>query len=439
MVRGGGSFFAVGTRLWRAACVGAEPDFEGSSMAETFMTASRRFTFAAAVRLARRRLSDEENRRLYGPAARARLASGGNYQATLVFGGPVDPATGMMVNLAEVKRRMLALLARRWDHRFLNLECPPFDELPPTLENAAARLLEEAGPLFADLTSHPVACHLQESRHAGAIAYAEGGVEREVGMELCAARRTCSPHLSEGENRALFGAATALHGHTYLLRVVLAGPLDGATGVIAPHGEVEAALAAAREELDHTYLNELEALRGGPITSEILARLLFRRLAASLPVARVRLWELPGFSVEYAGGEEAGLVVEACFRAAHRLHATALSDEENVALYGKCNNPSGHGHLYGVEAAQWGRLDERTGACGDLAATTAALERALEPWRWVHLDAETADFRGRPSSGENIVATLWPRLAAALPGRLERLRLRETENNRFTVRRRAAP
>src|SRR2546430_11589415 len=49
------------------------------------------------------------------------------------------------------------------------------------------------------------------------------------------------------------------------------------------------------------------------------------------------------------------------FSAAHRLHVPSFSDEKNAALFGKCDNPRGHGHLYLAEATLGGNYDERSG------------------------------------------------------------------------------
>ena len=54
------------------------------------------------------------------------------------------------------------------------------------------------------------------------------------------------------------------------------------------------------------------------------------------------------------------------FSASHRLHNGALSSEENAALYGKCNNPYGHGHNYAVEVTVVGPVDPQTGMVIDL-------------------------------------------------------------------------
>lgn len=403
------------------------------------LTVSRRFVFAASLRRRPAGRSLEDCLRLYGETANAAHSTGGNFVATLMFTGAVDEPTGMLVNLTVVKERILDLLARLWDHRFLNADSPPFDREVPTPENMASRLLAQCQPLFADQAARPAVCHLVETPASGAVAYADGRVERWVTVEFCAARRTVSPLLSREENERRFGAATRLHGHSYQLRVVLAGAVDPATGVIVPDSDVQAGLTALREELDHRYLNEdVPALAGQPITTEWLARYAYRRLAATLPVARTRLWELPWLSAEYLGGEQAALVVENAVRAAHRLHAPALDEAANRALYGKCNNPAGHGHRYVVEAACGGALDAASGTAADLGEVRRALEQVLAPWQMRHLDEETPDFGDRPSTSENLVSTLWPRLDGALAGGLSRLRLWETENNRFSLRRVAA-
>jgi 6-pyruvoyltetrahydropterin/6-carboxytetrahydropterin synthase len=123
------------------------------------------------------------------------------------------------------------------------------------------------------------------------------------------------------------------------------------------------------------------------------------------------------------------------FHAAHRLHAAALSDAENAALYGKCNNPRGHGHRYLTETTIGGEYNRGTGTLYDFVAFKKAIEESLEPWRDRHLDLETADFRDVPSTGENIVRTLWPKIDNRLKHQLVRLRLWETANNRFSLRR----
>ncbi len=402
------------------------------------LTANRRFAFAASRRLARDGWSVATNEEVYGAGAERRWGTGENYQAFFVFSGSLDPGTGMLVNLASVKDAILPHLEARYDHRYLNRDTPPFDRLPPTPEHVARQLLVEAATACSALPVPLVACHLAESPTTGATAYADGRVEREYWLEFSAARRTCSPHLSDAENRDLFGiaASPAGHGHGYRLRVVLAGEPDPATGVIAPHGAVAAALGELHSLLDHRHLNlEVPELQGQPMTTECLARFIFARLHRQLPVSRVRLFEMPHFFAEF-DGTSFGLGLERSFSAAHRLHNPSWDEATNLRVYGKCSNPNGHGHRYTVQATVGGALDERLGIVYPLDAFDAALGETLAAWHGRHLDEEVAAFRGRPSTGEHIVSLLWPMLDERLAGRLLRLRVQETENNRFALRRR---
>jgi 6-pyruvoyltetrahydropterin/6-carboxytetrahydropterin synthase len=148
----------------------------------------------------------------------------------------------------------------------------------------------------------------------------------------------------------------------------------------------------------------------------------------------LRLHERDDFFAEYWREGSFFLGMRRPFSAAHRLHAAALSAAENLALYGKCNNPSGHGHLYLTETTISGDYDERSGTLYSFSRFEEGMEAALRPWQDKHLDREAAEFRDTPSTGENIVRALWPKMNAQLEDRVVRLRLWETPNNRFTLR-----
>ncbi|MEW6052112.1 MAG: 6-carboxytetrahydropterin synthase [Candidatus Zixiibacteriota bacterium] len=403
-----------------------------------YLTLSKRFEISTSVSLARGDRTDAENRHWYGPASASRLGHGYNYVLYVVFHGEVDPATGMMINVSTVKERVNKLLGARYDHKYLNVDTAPFDRIAPTPENIARQLSDEIRPLFLGERACPVAVHVAATPDDAATVYGDGRVERHLFVEFSAARRTNSPHLSDAENDALFGraASKAGHGHNYRLRVTLSGSVDDDWGAIAPFERTDSAMRSLRELLDHRNLNdEVRALHGKPITTESLARFVLEQVKQTLPVSRVRLWELPHFSVEYVSGARFMMTLEKSFHAAHRLHSKALDETQNHELYGKCNNPAGHGHQYRVEASLVGPYDERTGTMCNLLEFDNGFEQALAPWRYKHLDQEVADFAERPSTGENIVDALWPRVDVAMPGNLQRLRLWETPNNRFTLRR----
>lgn len=402
-----------------------------------YLTVSKRFEFSASVRPYRADWSDNENRLYFGPGSSATHGYGNNYTAYFVFHGPVDDRTGMLVDLAVIKPRLLDLLARRYDHKFINADTQPFDRIPPTPENLAMHLLQEASSLFNDLTARPVVCHLEVTPETGATAYAGGRIEREFWIDFSAARRTFSPHLTDAENAKLFGVASSPmgHGHNYRLRVTLTGKVTPDAGQIISYEKSNVALEALRLMLDHRNLNvEVPQLVGSPVTTECLTQFAWQQVSNDIPVSRVRLYETQQFFAEYDANGQFLLGYELPLHAAHRLHSHSLTEIENRAVYGKCNNPAGHGHRYRVEATVGGSLDERSGTLFNLTELHDGLSKALEPWQYKHLDLETSDFVDRPSTGENICHVLWPRLSSILQSRLVRLRLSETPNNRFTLR-----
>jgi 6-pyruvoyltetrahydropterin/6-carboxytetrahydropterin synthase len=239
-----------------------------------------------------------------------------------------------------------------------------------------------------------------------------------------------SPQLSDAENEKLFGAAASPfgHGHNYRARITLQGKE-------VAQEKVSRSLTALRDEIDHKNLNrEVPGLSNQPVTTETLARYLYQRTAETLPVHRVRLHERSDFFAEYWSGDRFFLGLQNAFGAAHRLKSKQLSEEENVRLYGKCNNARGHGHLYLTEATVAGEFDERSGTLMSFDDLRTATASALAPWQNKHLDLEMEEFQRRPSTGENIVESLWPKFDSRLGGRLVRLRLWETANNRFTLR-----
>jgi 6-pyruvoyltetrahydropterin/6-carboxytetrahydropterin synthase len=118
--------------------------------------------------------------------------------------------------------------------------------------------------------------------------------------------------------------------------------------------------------------------------------------------------------------------------ASHRLHSEALSAEENRAAYGKCNNPHGHGHNYGLEVLVGGPVDPQIGMVVDLAALDEAVRaRVIDRFDHMNLNLEPY-FKNRIPTTENLCRAVYDLLKGALPaGQLESVRVEETENNFF--------
>ena len=402
------------------------------------LTVSKRLEFSASRRLRIGHWSDAENLRAFGPETNARYGSGRNYVAYFVFTGPVDPTTGMLINISEIKERAGKIVRARFDHKFLNEDNSSFRDVPPTAENIARQLYVDVAPLFSDVEAKLCACHLSESPERSATYYASGVNEANYWVEFSAARRTMSPRLSADENARLFGSATSTHGHNYRARLTFRSERfdpEKLSGLVH-YDAIDACLRVLCAELDHRYLNEeVIGLKDRPITTESMARYIYERVKTTLPLHRIRLHERDDFFAEAWESNVVFLGLQVGFHAAHRLHAATLSDAENSKLYGKCNNPRGHGHAYLTEATVGGDYDVRSGTLYDFVALKNAMAESLEPWRDRYLDLETEDFRDAPSTGENIVRALWARIDNRLNQQLIRLRLWETANNRFTLRR----
>jgi 6-pyruvoyltetrahydropterin/6-carboxytetrahydropterin synthase len=402
------------------------------------LTVSKRLEFSASRRLRVDRWSDNENLAAFGPETKARHGSGRNYVAYFVFTGPVDPATGMLINISEIKERAGKIVRHRFDHKFLNEDNPSFRRVPPSAENIARQLYVDVAPLFSGDIAKLVACHLTESPERSATFYSDGAIEANYWFEFSAARKTMSPRLSAEENARLFGPATSIHGHNYRARLTYRSPKMFRVQdlPLVRYDAIDACSHALHDELDHRYLNEdLAGLANRPITTESLAEYIYQRASSMTPLDRVRLHERADFFAEAWKNRAVFLGMQMAFHAAHRLCAATLSEVENAKLYGKCNNPLGHGHGYLTETTIGGEYHARTGTLCDFVPFRKAIQESLEPWQDRHLDLETEDFRNAPSTGENIVRTLWPKIDSRLNQQLVRLRLWETPNNRFTLRR----
>ena len=122
------------------------------------------------------------------------------------------------------------------------------------------------------------------------------------------------------------------------------------------------------------------------------------------------------------------------FSASHRLHVSALGEERNRELFGKCNNPFGHGHNYFVQLTLAGPVDAATGMVVNLADLDGFAAKELLQFDLSNLN-ELPGFRTRVPSTENLCFVLWENFARFAgehpPVKLVRLRVEETVNNAF--------
>jgi 6-pyruvoyltetrahydropterin/6-carboxytetrahydropterin synthase len=118
--------------------------------------------------------------------------------------------------------------------------------------------------------------------------------------------------------------------------------------------------------------------------------------------------------------------------ASHRLHTEAFSEEENRAVYGKCNNPYGHGHNYIIEVTVSGQVDAATGMVCNLADLDRCVQIEVVD-RFDHTNLNMAEcFWNQVPTTENLCRTVYTMLSERFTGaHLERVRIEETSNNFF--------
>ncbi|HJS67274.1 MAG TPA: 6-carboxytetrahydropterin synthase [Nitrospiraceae bacterium] len=120
------------------------------------------------------------------------------------------------------------------------------------------------------------------------------------------------------------------------------------------------------------------------------------------------------------------------FCAAHRLHTDYLSPEDNRTVFGKCNNPNGHGHNYVVLVTVKSTVPTTTDAGVDLDLLDRTVREQVIA-RFDHHDLnQDPEFADCTTTGENLVLLIWDLLVKCLPaGQLEKIGLIETRDNYF--------
>lgn len=292
---------------------------------------TRKTRFSAAHRYYLEDLSEEENRRLFGLCALPH-GHGHDYVAEVTVSGHVDPATGMVVNISELKPILQAEITDPLDGAYLTPAHPLLQGKIPSTEVLSRLLWDRLGAAIrkAELPAELERVRLAESprlwsdcervrraesgkrdlaarpcRDAGvgapAAAPTEEVSEQETPAvmvtltrtyEFAAAHRLHSACLTEAENRDLFGKCNNLHGHghNYLLEVTVGGEPDARTGLLVDLGELDRVVnEQVVERYDHRHLNfDIEEFRELNPTSENLVKVIWSRLFPALPAGTLR-------------------------------------------------------------------------------------------------------------------------------------------------------
>ena len=243
---------------------------------------TKRIEFAAAHRYIKPEWDEAKNRAVFGPCYNP-PAHGHNYMLEVTVAGEVDPHTGMVINLFDLKRVLLAVI-EEFDHKNLNLDIPHFKDRIPTSENLA-RVLWTKLQIQKDIgTLHAIRLYEDEDLYADVTA--AGGLD-VAGIT----RRFCFTAVHEGNK-----------GHTWDCFVTILGSIDPITGMVTDIGELN---RLTQERVGTVFEGQdlRQVLGAREVTGELLAKAVWDRLVNFIQGGRldkVRLVQTRDLIFEYS-------------------------------------------------------------------------------------------------------------------------------------------
>jgi 6-pyruvoyltetrahydropterin/6-carboxytetrahydropterin synthase len=250
-------------------------------MASVLLT--KRIEFAAAHRYFKPEWDEAKNRAVFGPCYNP-PAHGHNYLLEVTVSGEVDPKTGMVINLFDLKRVLLGMI-EEFDHKNFNLDMPYFKDRIPTSENIARLLWTKLAPHKDIGTLHTVRLCEDEDLHAEVTA--AGGLDA-----ASVTRRYSFNAVQDGKE-----------GRDWDCLVTVHGPIDPVTGMVT---DIAALDRLVNERVVQVFDGQdlSRVLEKPGATGHHLAENIWQRLVSQIAPGRltnVRLVQSRDVSVDYAG------------------------------------------------------------------------------------------------------------------------------------------
>jgi len=244
---------------------------------------TKRIEFAAAHRYIKAEWDEAKNRAVFGPCYNP-PAHGHNYMVEVTVLGEVDPKTGMVVNLFDLKRTLLNVL-EEFDHKNLNLDMPYFEGRIPTSENLARVLWTKLDTQKAIGTLHAIRLYEDEDLYAEVTAAAGRNVASVT-------RRYSFTAVQDGRQGSEWDCFVTVHG-----------TIDPVTGMVTDIGAldrlVQDKVVKAFERQDLRYVLDAEHVTGGQLAEQIWKSLVSGISSGQL--ANVHLVQSRDLSFDYAG------------------------------------------------------------------------------------------------------------------------------------------
>lgn len=244
---------------------------------------NKRIEFCASHRYHKPEWDAEKNRATFG-ACNNDPGHGHNYMLEVTVAGEIEPRTGMVVNLFDLKRVLLQVL-EEFDHKHLNLDLPYFNHQIPTSENLARVLWDKLQAQQNIGTLQRLSLYEDEDLCADLTA--------EAGLDVASVTRRYSyTAVHEGQR-----------GHTWDLFVSVHGTIHPETGMVT---DIVALDRLVKERVLVPFEgSDLRVVLGTPcVTGEYLAKAVWDRIELAVPAGRLQLVKLVqtrDLSYEYAG------------------------------------------------------------------------------------------------------------------------------------------
>lgn len=255
---------------------------------------------------------------------------------------------------------------------------------------------------------------------------------------------------TEAQNREVFGSwgSPYNHGHNYVLDVEVTGSVDPANGMVVNIKVIDDIIRKEVVSLfDNKSINDevsgFDAV--APCVENLLAFIAGKLSGGVLPpsctLTHLRLEEMPLLYGTLTPSQDTDrdpmvtLTRVYEFAASHRLNVEALPLEQNLALFGKCNNVNGHGHNYVLEVTVTGQPDATTGmicSIGDL--DSRVKEVIMDRYDHKNLNEDLPEYAGVNTTSEVVAQKIFDDLLGQVPAQLYSVRLHETARNIFEVR-----
>jgi len=353
---------------------------------------NKKIEFASSHKYWKDGKSEQENASLFGISSLGKYGHGHNFTAYFTFSGDIDRKTGMIVELSKIKHRILETVMKKYDHKFLNRDIDVFKTILPTPERIAEALLKEAEEAFQDWPVVAESCHLVEDHAISATAY-----KSRPGVKTLTYQGFLDSTPTD-------------------INISFEGTIDDKTDMIF-------------NDIDHYETIETIVFKDESPLIEIEDCLsLFQQLQRSYKLHRLQ-FKNDLFCLDVLN-EAVYLTNYAVLNATHRLQCEGKTAAENESLFGKCSNP--HGHDFLLEMTQ--EIDSEELSSEFITTEDERLESFIAPFQYLSLEEETPLFKGMLCTCENMIFKFKEAYEQTSGKTIIRTRLKETPNNRFTLR-----